>query len=312
MALSLTELQAITNFYFEKTSTDIYFKTNILLYKMLGGESGGHTIPGGKKIQVILEYDKGNSGTYGNTSKLPLDKKEVFNAAFYRWAAYFAGVTIDLDDQRQNSGEQAIVDLVRGKLQNAQKAIRTSMGADIYAAAADGNSFNGLGDLFNTNTAVQYGEIAENDVAMWHAALDATAEALDFGVMQKIRRLATINDNAEGKPNLYITTQLLRDAFEATLQVQARYQDVRLINAGFDNILFGGMPVVCDNKQTAGYLDALNTQFLDIYTHQDFNFTKPIWASPIDQPDTKVAFIKWSGNLVCKNRKAHSRHTNLS
>jgi hypothetical protein len=312
MALTLTELQAITDYYVEKTPNDIYFKSNILLYKLLGGERGTHTIPGGKKIQIVLEYAAGNAGAYGATTKLPLGKKEIYNAAFFRWAAYYAGVTVDLDDQRQNSGDLAIVNLVEGKLKNAQKSIRTQMGTDVYAAAANTNAFVGLGDLFSTVTATAYGEIAEDDMADWKAVKNTTVEAISFKVMQALRRSASIDDNMEGKPNLYITTELLKDGFERTLQTQARYSDVRLVNAGFDNILFGGAPVVTDNKQTAGYLDAINLNYLDILTHEDYNFTKPVWASPIDQPDIKVAFIRWSGNLVCRNRKAHARHTAMT
>jgi len=310
--LTLTELQAITDFYVEKTPNDIYFKGNVLLYKLLGGEMGVKTIPGGKKIQIILEYGKGNSGSYGSTTKLPLGKKEIYNAAFFRWAAYYAGITIDLDDQRQNSGDLAIVNLVNGKLKNGQKSIRQDMGTDIYAAAADINSFTGLGDLFLATTSTPYGEIAEDDMPDWAAVKNTTVEAISFKMMQALRRSASIDDNKDGKPDLYVTTELLKDGFERTLQTQARYSDVRLINAGFDNILFGGSPVVTDNKQTAGYCDAINTQFLDILTHEDYNFTKPVWASPIDQPDVKVAFIRWSGNLVCRNRKAHARHTGLT
>jgi hypothetical protein len=312
MALTLTELQAITDYYYEKTPNDIYFKSNILLYKLLGGDIGVKTIPGGKKIQIVLEYAAGNTGSYGATTKLPLGKKEIYNAAFFAWAAYYAGVTIDLDDQRQNNGDMAIVNLVNGKLKNAQKSIRKSMGTDIYAAAADATKFNGLGDIFNTSTSTAYGEIAEDDMADWKAVKQTDSEAISFKVLQKMRRAATIDDNKEGKPDLYITTDTLKDGFERTLQTQARYSDVRLINAGFDNILFGGAPVVVDNKQTAGYCDGLNLQFLDILTHEDYNFTKPLWASPIDQPDIKVAFIRWSGNLICRNRKAHVRHINLT
>ena len=311
--LTLSELQAITDYYVEKTPNDIYFKSNVLLYKLLGGQTGTKLIPGGKKIQVILEYTKGNSGSYGNTTKLPLGKKEIYNAAFFRWAAYFAGVTIDLDDQRQNNGDLAIVNLVNGKLKNAQKSIRTDMGSDIYLAAADNNRFNGLGDLFNTTTSTPYGEIAEDDMADWKAVkTTAPSAAISFQIMQAIRRGASIDDNKEGKPDLYITTELLKDGFERTLQTQARYSDVNLITAGFDNILFGGAPVVTDNKQAVGTCDALNTNFLDILTHEDYNFTKPVWASPIDQPDLKVAFIRWSGNLICRNRKAHHRRENLT
>jgi hypothetical protein len=310
--LTLTELQAVTDFYVDKTPQDIYFKSNVLLYKLLGGETGVKLIPGGKKIQVILEYTEGNGGEYGADTKLPLNKKEIYNAAFFRWAAYFAGITIDLDDQRQNSGDLALVNLVNGKLKNAQKTIRTKMGTDIYLAATNNNKLNGMGDLFSTVTATPYGEIAQDDMAAWAAIKTAGAAAISFKIMQAIRRGASIDDNKEGKPNLYITTELLKDGFERTLQTQARYSDVNLINAGFDNILFGGAPVVTDNKQAAGVCDAINTNFVDVLTHEDYNFTKPVWASPIDQPDIKVAFIRWSGNLICKNRKAHHRRTDLT
>ena len=111
MALTLTELQSITDFYVDSTDNDIYFKSNVLLFKLL---AMGKTIPGGKKIQVVLEHAKGNTGSYGATTKLPLSKKEIYNAAFFRWAAYFAGVTVDLEDQRQNSGDLAIVNMVNG------------------------------------------------------------------------------------------------------------------------------------------------------------------------------------------------------
>jgi hypothetical protein len=309
MALTLTELQAITDFYIDSTDNDIYFKSNVLLYKLL---SRGKTIPGGKKIQVVLEYGKGNTGSYGANDDLPLGKKEIFNAAFFRWSAYFSGVTVDLEDQRQNSGDLAIVNMVNGKLKNAQKGIRQEMAEDVYTVASDSDSLLGLGDLFNTTTSTAYGEIAEDDMAQWKSNVITTSENIGFTVMQKIRRTASIDDNSEGKPNLYITTEELKDGFEASLQTQARYSDVKLVDAGFDNILFGGAPVVSDNKQSSGVCDALNLRYLDMETHKDYNFTKPVWNSPIDRPDTKVAFIRWGGQLVCRNRAAHCRHTGLT
>ncbi|MCK5681547.1 phage major capsid protein, partial [bacterium] len=246
MALTLTELQSITDFYVDSTDNDIYFKSNALLFKLL---AMGKTIPGGKKIQVVLEHAKGNTGSYGATTKLPLSKKEIYNAAFFRWAAYFAGVTVDLEDQRQNSGDLAIVNMVNGKLKNAQKGIRQEMAEAVYTAAASADALLGLGDLFNASSSTAYGEIAEDDMAAWKANVDTTAEDISFTVMQKIRRLASIDDNTEGKPNLYITTEALKDGYEASLQTQTRYSDVKLVDSGFDNILFGGAPIVADNKQ---------------------------------------------------------------
>lgn len=314
MALTLTELQAITEAYYaDKMATDIFFKGNILLYKLLGGETGAKTIPGGKTIDVPLEYANLPGGSFNNTTKFDTSRKDVFNKAQFPWAGYYSTITYDLEDKRQNNGDPAIIKLIDAKLRNGQKSIRHQMGSAVYASAStSGKDLLGLGNLFNATSSTAYGGIAEDDMAVWAANVITTAEAISFKVMQEIRRSAAIDDNMEGKPNLYVTTEALKDGFERTLQTQARYSDAKLVNAGFDNILFGGQPVVADNKQTAGTVDALNLNFLDILTHQDYNFTKPQWAHALDDPNTEVGYIQWSGNLICKNRKAHCRHTGLT
>lgn len=38
----------------------------------------------------------------------------------------------------------------------------------------------------------------------------------------------------------------------------------------------------------------------------------PQWEHDLEQPDTLVANVRWIGQLICRNRKAHCRHTNLS
>jgi len=307
MALSLTELQAITDDYVEKQATDIYTKSNVLLHKLL---SKGKTIPGGQMIRVVLEYAHTAGGNYGAATELSTTKTNIYNAARFPWSAYYANIVIDLDDQQQNSGVAAIVNMVDGKMKNAQKKIRTDMGGDVYGARTE-NKMNGLADLFNTTTSTAYGTIQEDDMAPWAAKKITTVEAISFAVMQKIRRTASIDDNMEGKPDLYLATEALKDAFEASLTQNARFTNSKLAAAGFDNILFGGQPVVSDNKLSAGIV-SLNTRFLDMLTHEDFNFTKPVWASEVNMPDKKVAFIRWSGNLVCKNRAAHCQHTGVT
>lgn len=316
MALTLTELQAVTDVYYaSKEATDIYFKSNVLLYKLLGGENGRKTVPGGKSIDVPLEYGELPSQSFKADTDFNTTKGEILNKAQFPWSAYQSTIVYDLDDNRENSGEAAIVNIVETKLRNAQKTIRKALADALYGSAGTvGKDLLGLGDMFqSTDTTIAYAGIAEDDMADWAAKTDATAEAISFEVMQKIRRLASIDDDMEGKPNLYITTELLKDAFEASLHQQARYTNAKLVEAGFDNIVFGGMPVVCDNKAPEGTVYALNTNFLDILTHKDYNFPKPTWReAAANQPETMIAYEKWSGNLVCSNRKAHAVHTGLT
>lgn len=324
MSLTITELQAVTDDYILKHQPeDIFFRSNVLLFKLL---SLGKTYDGGKKIQANLEYDRAPAGSYGPTSELPIHKKEIITAAYFNYAAYFTTLTIDMDDELMNSGDAAIVNLVVTKMRNAEKSIRESMAQDVYKARAAGlaadpkaRPFYGLPDIFNQSDSFKYGEIAPEDLGndeygrpLWKAGFDSTAQTMSFKFMQSLRRRASINNNNDGKPNLYITTEVLADAFERTLQTQARYSDVNLVNAGFDNVLFKGAPVVSDDKQADGYIDALNTRFLEVRTHSKRNFTKPVWQSPIRQPDTATANIRYAGQILCTNRKAHARATNVS
>lgn len=318
MALD-AELNVITEDYVEKRPVDVYFQDNILLYTLLGNGGlktsivgPGDTVDGGKKIKVILEYAMSHAGGYGNTTKIPQSKKDILNAALFRWAGYYAANTIDLDDQVQNNGDAALVNLAWAKLRNIEKSIRDQMGTDIYSAAGDGVVFNGLGDLFNTTASEAYGNIKEDDMSDWAANVDDTSEAISFKVMQGIKRSAKVGQNKQDKPNLYITTDLLKDGYERTLQAQQRFYDEALVKAGFDNIMFSSAPVVADDKQGSGVCDGLNTNYLTIKTHTKYPFTTPKWEYSKDQPDTLTANTRYIGNLVCKNRKAQARHTSLT
>ncbi|MEA1926904.1 MAG: phage major capsid protein [Candidatus Auribacterota bacterium] len=317
----LDQLEVITDDYIlSNTPEDIIFQDNVLLYMLMAGKKfqetlvqPGETVDGGKKLKTFLEYAKSHTGTYGNTTKIPQSKKDILNAAFFRWAGYYSANTIDLDEQIQNNGKAALIDLVHSKLGNIHKTIRDKMGDDVYATATNSTAFLGLGDLFqSTDTTIAYGEVAENDMADWKANFDDTSEAISFKVMQEIRRTAKIGQSRDAKPNIYITTDALKDGFERTLHVNVRYSAGGLAKAGFDNVLFGGVPIVADDKQASGYMDALNLKYLKAKTHTKWPFTKPKWEYSKDQPDTLTANTRWIGQIVCSNRKAHARHINLT
>src|SRR6056297_2211084 len=105
----LDQLEVITDNYIESNKPeDIIFQDNVLLYMLMSGNKfqdtlvqPGETVDGGKKIKVFLEHAKSHVGGYGNTTKIPQSKKDILNAAFYRWAGYYSSNTIDLDEQVQ-------------------------------------------------------------------------------------------------------------------------------------------------------------------------------------------------------------------
>jgi hypothetical protein len=326
MALTLTELQAVTDDYIlNRTPEDVYFRDNVLIYKLM---KKGKSYDGGLKIQTNLEYAKQHTGSYGPRTEFPVQKKEILTAAFFKYAAYFGVSTYDMEDDLLNAGDAAIVNIIQAKLRNMQKSIRDTMAIDIWRSLAaniaaseygDPKPFSGVADLFSQVASFKYGEIAPEDLlredgttSMWKAAYTHDAITMGFKGLQAIRRIASLGPSNSDKPDLYITTELLKDAFEASEYALVRHSDKNLVDAGFDNVLFKGAAVVADERQTAGQVDGYNLRFLDIIHHSQRNFTKPVWKAEIRTPETFTCNIRWMGQLVCSNRLGHVRADNVS
>lgn len=319
----LNQLNATTEYYWLNVEpVDILNKASALLWKLMGRaieqdnwEIKPHElVDGGLMVKIPLEYANSNHGSYGATTTINQSKVDIIDAARFRWAGAYGSNTLNLDDLTQNTGEEAIISLTKKYMQSIIKAARVDMAAQVIAAAADTNSINGLGDLFNTTTSTEYGSIDEAEMSDWKANVITTAEAISFEVMQKIFRTPDMGDSREMLPNFIVTTSLLRDGYERSLHPQQRYRDTTAVEAGWENITHKGAPIVADGGYSTGYLDALNLNFLSLRSHKDYNFTTPKWVSKevLGQPDVISANTRWRGNLYCSNRKMHVRHTNLT
>jgi hypothetical protein len=319
----INQLNATTEYFWLNIEpVDILNKASALLWKLMGNavvkdnwEIKPHEIvDGGKMIKVPLEYANSNSGVYGATTVINQSKVDILDAARFRWAGIYGSNTLNLDDMTQNTGDEMIIDLTKRYMKSIIKAARVKMAADVIAAATTSFSINGLEDLFCSTTSTEYGSIDEDEMANWKANVITTAEAIGFETMQKIFRQPDMGDSAESLPNFVVTTSTLRDGYERSLHPQQRYTETKAVEAGWQNIVHKGAPIVADSGMSTGYLYALNLNFLSLRSHKDYNFTTPKWVTKevLGQPDTMTADTRWRGNLLCSNRKAHVKHTNLT
>lgn len=326
----INQINAATEYYWLKSNMgdpiDIVNAASALLWKLMGNAiakdnwnvKAHEIIDGGLMVKIPLEYQNSNHGAYGATTVINQSKVSVLDAARFRWAGAYGSNTLNLDDLTRNTGEEAIIDLTKVYVKSIIKAIRVDLAAQVIAAAADTDSVNGLGDLFNTTTSTEYGSIDEDEMPDWKANVITTAEEISFEVLQKIFRQPAMGDRDDMLPNFCVTDTTLRDGYERSLHPQQRYVNTDVLKAGWQNITHKGVPIVADNGYTyvagtGGYFDALNLNFLSLRSHKDFNFTTPKWVNKevLGQPDTITANTRWRGNLFCSNRKMHVRHTNL-
>ncbi len=89
MALTFTELEAITNDYFiadGRKAVDIYFQSSFFVDRFMNKKKGiWERPPGGKRIRIPLMYDESEGGFYSRNSTLSSDDREIINAAYFSW-----------------------------------------------------------------------------------------------------------------------------------------------------------------------------------------------------------------------------------
>jgi len=105
------------------------------------------------------------------------------------------------------------------------------------------------------------------------------------------------------QPDLIVTTQVIFDAYESSLQANKRWSgDATLADAGFQTLKFKGATVVVDSHCTSGCMYLLNTKYLDFKVHSKRNFAFEAFRRR-EATDVMQARIFWMGQLVCTNAR---------
>jgi len=308
MALSRTELESLTRYYFlsdNGKAFDNYFSSYYLIKRAL--KKPMKKASGGVSIKVPLAYERLAGGSFSGVDTFDVGKREIFNSAIFEWRNYWTNVTITFDDEMTNSGPEEEVDLVINNLEMAQKSIQDDLADGLYSDGT-GNSdkdLDGLLALFNSTTSTAYGGIKEDDMSVWAAGISSTSAAITSSVLRSMRTSAKVGDGVKDKPNLIVTTDTLLDSWLDQLMQQQRLQSPQAAKAGFDAVyMLDQAEIFSDGKCPSGYCFALNDRFWGFVVHKNAFFARTPWKTPTNGV-TKSMQILWRGNVVCTRRDAH-------
>ncbi len=340
MAISIPQLNAVTRNHYIPVLVDNIFKSNVLTYKMLRNSK---PVSGGYRVRQPIEYDKlddvggtASSSFYAGTDAMTYGHKDFITAAEYEWVQAYSTAQITGLEEHTNDGPEKVVDLLESKMKNVERSMRDLFADGLYGDQGDTSSsqkrFPGLKHITKTGTSSNVlGGIDPTDVATWQGGFDkAVMDSGDadpsFSDLTDSTDSAYIQNNfreAYGKvtigtdvPNLIICSQVVYDAYEQTLTDQKRFgaSSKSLADAGFQNLLYRGTPVVIDQAlESAGEGNVcyfLNTKYIGFKHHRKRNFVWEDWIKPIDK-DLAVGKLLWMGALCVSSRRMHSRIRNL-
>lgn len=302
MALTYDQISAITDKKWMPKLYDNIFDSNATL-KVLK-EKSYKKLDGGTSIMVPLNYATTSaSGWFAGAETLDITDNDSITAAEFNWKQIYANITIRRIDEIKNSGDAAILDFVKSKVQIAEKTLADSLGTAIYNTGSDSKAVAGFRHAFaNSNTV---GGIAQSTYSWWNAQRDTSSTTMTLSVLQTQFNASSIDND---KPNLITATRANYNRYYSLLQPQQRFMDSSMAKGGFESLMFNGCPFVVDSKVPASHVFMLNTDYIHLCVHKDEDFRFEPFAKPTNQA-VKIAKVYWTGALGFSNLRLQSINT---
>ena len=299
MALTWGQVSGITEKKFIPKMVDNIFDSMVLLKRFKEGEVY-ESVDGGTSIMQPLNYAVNSSGGwFAANDTMSTTDVESITSAEYSWYQMYDTISISGMDERKNSGDAAILKLVKEKVKIAEQTAMQRLGVGIYNAGSTSNAIVGLRAIINTSNTI--GGISQTDYSWWRGQLDSTTTTLTLASMAS--RMSACRIGAD-RPSIITADSTVWDRYHNLLQPQQRFQDANSAKGGFASLMFQGVPVVDDSQCPSGYMFFLNEKYLKLAYHKDADFKFEAFAKPINQ-DAKVAKILWMGALVSSNNRMH-------
>lgn len=303
MALSVDQLNAISQKYYLKKLYDNIFDSNPYLQRIQRGGSY-KSVSGGTQIHVPLNYATTSaSGWYSGADTLNTTDNDNMTAAVYDWKSLYAGVTISEEDELKNAGDGQILSLLRSKMQIAEKTLKDSLGTGLYSDGSDSKSIVGLRDIVAQDQTV--GGISQSSYSWWQAQLDSSTTTLTISAMNSLYESCVVDSE---KPTVCLTTRSLYNSYYALLQPQQRFMDEDTAKGGFQSLMFNGVPVIADSHCPANHMFFINEPHCMLFYHSSRNMKMEPFQKPINQ-QVKVSRVLWMGALGSSNNRLHGALT---
>lgn len=300
------ELSAVTQRHFITPMVQQIFDSTFLLKKMLGG---AHKASGGRVIQTHLMYGTARGGEYEFYDEMDSTHVDDITVAEFDWKQYFEPISISGREEEINSGKEAMLNLIKAKVEKAELGIREILSNHLFGTNAGASKrIEGLQDAVYTDGDATpecnntYGGLDRNTLSWWknNVAVPVTGlndQITDDDMVQMLNACAF----GEERPDCIVGTRETVGRIELELLVgDERYVNANNANRGFETFRYHGIPVSADPHCTAGYLYFLNTKYLKFTVHKNRNFKFRPFQIQQGQ-DATAAYILFMGNL-CLSR----------
>lgn len=287
--------------------------TNTALLMRLRERGNRKPWSGGSVITQELAYAENSTyQRYSGYDTLNVAASDQFSAAEFNPKQVAVAVTMSGLEGLQNSGPEAVIDLLESRIANAERTMMNNLSADIYSAgtADGGKQVGGLQSLVADAGTGTVGGINSSTWSFWRNQFyDFSDESVTPGaatIQTAMNTLFLECSRNRDQPDLIVADNLYFRYYWESLQAIQRVTNEKLAAAGFQNLKFMNADVVFDGgfggDAPASHMYFLNTDYLFYRPHRDRDMV-PLGADRYaTNQDAMVRLIGWAGNMTCSNR----------
>jgi hypothetical protein len=313
---SITDIVTATLESRSKVIADNVTKNNAFL-SFLKSSGNVKTISGGSQILQELSFaENGNFGWYSGYDLLPVAAQDVISAASFTMKQAATPVVVSGLEQLQNSGKEAVLDLLEARMGVAEATMANKISEGIYSdgTGSGGKTITGLqAALKAVATASQtgsYGGIDRATWAFWRNQYNFTVSATPTAaqLLTAMNQLWAACVRGSDRPKYILADNSSWALYIASLQNVLRVMTDQTSGAdmGFPSVDFMGSKVVMDGGiggfMPTGKMYFINPKYFFYRPHKDRNMVPltPGRRVAINQ-DAEVQILAWAGNMTCSN-----------
>lgn len=262
-----------------------------------------------------------NVGSYSGYDVINISPDSPISAAQYNWSQYAGAISISGLEMLQNSGREAIIDLLDGRMNVTEARLLNRIASDIYldGTGNGGKNLTGLAAAIPDNPATgTYGGIDRSLWTFWRpqkysGTTDGGAAVSAANIITYMTNLSLKLVRATDKPDLIVADTNYYALYVQALQAIQRVQSEDNAGAGFTSLKFYGggasADVVLDggvgSNATANHMWFINTKYAHFRPHADRNFVPIGGERQAVNQDAIVKLIGWAGNFTLSGSEFH-------
>jgi hypothetical protein len=268
------------------------------------------TKSGGYEIAKPISYAENSTyQRFSGLDTLNVNQSEVLSAAKFDWQQAAIHVVASGRELRMNNSKEAMIDLVKARIDAAKATAANNLSIDLYSDGALTNQIGGLALLIQTNGQGTVGGINSATYTNWRnqfREISGTNTWTKSTIKGEMNALWLNTVFGQEMPDLLLSSHDFYAAYEESLQDNQRYTDASMAAAGFETLKYKSASVVFDTNTnfgtTAERMYFINTKNLYLIQHSEAQWTQDDEKKPINQ-DGVVIPMYWMGNLVTDSRR---------